>query len=40
LPVTIGPGQEEQYTGTYLLRGSLQEGVRQLKLTYDFCLLK
>ena len=40
LPVTIAPGKEEQFSGTYLLRGSLPEGVRQLSLTYDFRLLK
>ncbi|MBM2805017.1 MAG: hypothetical protein HW419_2910 [Deltaproteobacteria bacterium] len=40
LPVTIAPAKEEQFSGTYLLRGSLPEGVRQLKLTYDFRLLK
>jgi cytochrome c oxidase assembly protein Cox11 len=40
LPVTIAPGQAEQFSGTYLLRGSLPEGVHQLNLTYDFRLLK
>jgi len=40
LPVTIAPAREEQFSGTYLLRGSLPEGVRQLNLTYDFRLLK
>ncbi len=40
LPVTIAPAQEERFSGTYLLRGSLPEGVRQLGLTYDFRLLK
>jgi len=40
LPVTIAPAREEQFSGTYLLRGSLPEGVRQLSLTYDFRLLK
>jgi len=40
LPVTIAPGKEEQFSGIYLLRGSLPEGVRQLSLTYDFRLLK
>lgn len=40
LPVTIAPAKEEQFSGTYLLRGSLPEGVRQLSLTYDFRLLK
>jgi hypothetical protein len=40
LPVTIAPAKEEQFSGTYLLQGSLPEGVRQLSLTYDFRLLK
>jgi hypothetical protein len=40
LPVTLGPASEEQFSGTYLLRGSLPEGVRQLNLTYDFRQLK
>jgi len=39
-PVTIAPGKEEQFSGTYLLRGSLPEGVRQISLTYDFRLLR
>lgn len=34
------PGEEQQYAGTYLVRGSLPDGVRQLNLTYDFRLLK
>ena len=40
LPVTIQPGKEKQYSGTYLLRGSLPDGVRQLSLNYDFRILK
>lgn len=40
LPVTIAPAKEQEFSGTYLLRGSLPEGVRQLSLTYDFRLLK
>jgi cytochrome c oxidase assembly protein Cox11 len=39
-PVTIEAGQERKFSGTYMLRGSLPEGVRQLHLTYDFRLLK
>jgi hypothetical protein len=39
-PVTIEAGQQRQFSGTYMLRGSLPEGVRQLTLTYDFRLLK
>jgi cytochrome c oxidase assembly protein CtaG/Cox11 len=40
LPVTVAPAKEEEFSGTYMLRGSLPEGVRQLNLTYDFRLLK
>ena len=40
LPVTIPPEKEEQYFGTYMVRGSLPEGVRQLSLTYDFRILR
>jgi hypothetical protein len=40
LPVTLGPTTDEQFSGTYLLRGSLPEGVRQLNLTYDVRQLK
>jgi hypothetical protein len=40
LPARIGPGEEQQHIGTYLLRGSLPEDVRQLNLTYDFRLVK
>lgn len=40
LPVTIPPGTEQKYYGSYLLRGSLPESVRQLTLTYDFRVLQ
>lgn len=40
LPVTIAPGKEQEYSGTYMLRGNIPEGVRQLKLNYDFRVLK
>jgi len=40
LPVTIEPDKEQKFFGTYMLRASLPEGVRQLNLTYDFRLLK
>ena len=39
LPVTIPAGAQQEYSGTYLLRGSLPEGIRELKLTYDFKVL-
>ena len=40
LPVTLEPGKEQEYSGRYLLRGSIPEGVHQLSLTYDFRFLK
>ena len=40
LPVTIPPAMEQEYSGTYLLRGNFPEGVRQLELKYDFDILK
>ncbi len=40
LPVTIAPAKPAEFSGTYLLRGTLPEGVRQMNLTYDFRLLK
>ena len=39
LPVTIPAGKEQEYSGTYLVRGSLPEGTKELKLTYDFKIL-
>ena len=40
LPVTIPPNSEQEYSGVYMLRGSLPERVRQLSLTYDFRILQ
>jgi hypothetical protein len=40
LPVTVQPDKEQEFSGTYMLRGSLPEGVRGLNLTYDFHELK
>jgi hypothetical protein len=40
LPVSIAPGAEQEYTGTYLLRGSLPENIRELQLTYAFKILE
>ena len=36
LPITAPPEKELEFTGTYLLRASLPDGVRQLSLTYEF----
>ena len=38
LPVRLSPGKEEEFVSTYLLRGSLPEGVRQLTVTYAVTL--
>ena len=38
VPVTLHPQIEQKYSGRYLLRESILEGVHQLKLTYDFKL--
>lgn len=40
LPVTVQPEKEQEFFGTYMLRASLPEGIRQLNLTYDFRQLK
>ena len=40
LPVTLPAEKEQEFSGTYMLRGSLPEGIRQLSLTYDFRPLK
>jgi Cytochrome c oxidase assembly protein CtaG/Cox11 len=40
LPLTIAPGKEQEYGGTYMLRGSIPEGVHQVTLQYDFNVLK
>jgi hypothetical protein len=36
--VKIPPHQEQNYTSRYLLRGDLPEGVKELKVTYEFKL--
>ena len=36
LPVELGPGQESEFSTTYMLRGDLPEGVKELNVTYDF----
>lgn len=37
-PVRLPPHQEQSYTSRYLLRGDLPEGVKELKVTYEFKL--
>lgn len=38
LPVRLAPGKDEEFVSTYLLRGSLPEGVQQLNVTYAVTL--
>jgi cytochrome c oxidase assembly protein Cox11 len=38
VPVTLHPEIEQKYSGRYLLRERIPEGVHQLSLTYDFKL--
>lgn len=40
LPVTIPAQGEEEYSGVYLLRGNLPEGLRRMYVTYDFRILR
>jgi hypothetical protein len=40
LPVTLVPGKEQEFSGTYMLRGSLPEGVHQMALSYEFRVVK
>jgi cytochrome c oxidase assembly protein Cox11 len=39
LPVTLAPGEQE-YSGRYVVRSAIPEGVRRLNITYDFRPLK
>ena len=38
VPVTLHPEIEQKYSGRYLLREGIPEGVHQISLTYDFKL--
>jgi len=38
-PVRVQAGKEQEYSATYLLRGSAPEGIRQISLTYGFLSL-
>jgi hypothetical protein len=40
VPVTLHPEIEQKYSGRYLLRERIPQGVHQLSLTYDFKLRK
>lgn len=39
-PVRLSPGEREDYSTTYLIRGDLPEGTRQLAVTYEFKMEK
>jgi Cytochrome c oxidase assembly protein CtaG/Cox11 len=36
LPVELRPGEESEFSTTYLVRGDLPEGAKELNVTYDF----
>jgi len=36
LPVTLPPEKTQEFTGVYLVRGSLPDAIRRLSLTYEF----
>jgi hypothetical protein len=36
LPVELRPGQESEFSTTYMVRGDLPEGVKEINITYDF----
>jgi cytochrome c oxidase assembly protein CtaG/Cox11 len=38
LPVTLQPGQEAEYSSTYLLRPDVPTGIPEIKITYEFQL--
>ena len=38
LPVKMLPGQESEFSTTYMVRGDLPEGAKNLKITYEFQL--
>lgn len=36
LPVRLKPGEEREFSSTYMVRGDLPDGSKQVKVTYDF----
>jgi hypothetical protein len=36
LPVELRPGEESEFSTTYMVRGDLPEGIKELNVTYDF----
>ena len=40
LPVKLNPGEDREFSSTYMVRGDLPDGSKQLKVTYDFQIEK
>lgn len=40
LPVRLKPGEEREFSSTYMVRGDLPDGSKQVNVTYDFKLEK
>ena len=40
LPVKLKPGEDREFSSTYMVRGDLPDGSKQLKVTYDFKIEK
>ena len=36
LPVKLKPGEEREFSSTYMARGDLPDGSKQIKVTYEF----
>jgi hypothetical protein len=36
LPVELRPGEESEFSTTYMVRGDIPEGTKELNVTYDF----
>lgn len=36
IPVRLKPGEKQSYTSTYLIRNDLPDGVKELRVTYEF----
>jgi len=40
LPVKLKPGEDREFSSTYMVRGDLPDGSKQVKVTYDFQIEK
>jgi hypothetical protein len=40
LPVRVLPGEEQEYASTYLLKADLPDGTKELKVTYEFKVVR